>query len=120
MPAKSSAGFAAGLIAEIAVVALVVTLLPKVQLGPARGSEVADERPSLLPDQRSLPPERLPPVEAGWRTAVNRPESPIDLPPADPQYVERRLDEASQQLLSGVTKVLSQHAQEVLRAPEQK
>jgi hypothetical protein len=110
MASKSSAGFAAGLIAEAAVIGLVVTLLPKVQLGPARGNEQADERPSLAP-------ERLPAVEAGWRTAVNRPETPSELPPADPQYVERRLDEASQQLLSGVSRVLSQHAQEVIHPP---
>jgi hypothetical protein len=112
MASKSSAGFAAGLIAEAAVIGLVVTLLPKVQLGPASGKEPADERPSLAP-------ERLPPVETAWRTAVSRPESSIDLPPADPQYVERRLDEASQQLLGGVTKVLSQHAQEVMQPPAQ-
>jgi hypothetical protein len=110
MASKSSAGFAAGLVAEAAVIGLVVTLLPKVQLGPASGKELADERPSLAP-------ERLPPVETAWRTAVSRSESPLDLPPADPHYVERRLDAASQQLLSGVTKVLSQHAQEVMQPP---
>ena len=110
MASKSSAGFAAGLIAEAAVIGIVVTLLPKVQLGPASGKELADERPSLAP-------QRLPPVETGWRTAVHRPEAPIELPPVDPQYVERRLDEASQQLLSGVSRVLSQHAQEVIQPP---
>jgi DNA-binding transcriptional regulator YdaS (Cro superfamily) len=108
MPAKSSAGLAAGLVAEAAVIGLVVALLPKVQLEPASGNEIADERPSLAP-------ERLPPVEAGWRTAVSRPETKIELPPADPEYVERRLDEASQQLLSGVTKILAEHAQEVMQ-----
>ncbi len=112
MAKKSSAGFAAGLVAEAAVIGIVVTLLPKVQLGPASGKELADERPSLAP-------ERLPPVETAWRTAVSRPESPINLPPADPQYVERRLDQASQQLLGGVTKILSQHAKEVMQPTSQ-
>jgi hypothetical protein len=76
MASKSSAGFAAGLIAEAAVIGLVVTLLPKVQLGPASGKEPADERPSLAP-------ERLPPVETAWRTAVSRPEEVMQ-PPAQP------------------------------------
>jgi hypothetical protein len=51
MPKKNSAGFLSGLIVEGVVIGLVVTLLPKVQLGkPASpANAAADQRPSLAP-----------------------------------------------------------------------
>jgi len=122
MSKKSPTGFFTGLVAEIAIVAAVVSLLPRVPLGraaPLAPSEVADERPSLVP--RPVP---LPPPDDNWRTAVGRPvaaapELTLDLPPADPVYVEKRLDQAGQQLLEGVSHYLSRQAQELLQTPPQ-
>ena len=118
MSKKSPAGFVTGLVAEIAIIAVVVSLLPRVPLGraaPIAPSEVADERPSLVPR-----PEPLPPPADNWRTAVGRPVDaaaglPLDLPPADPVYVEKRLDKTGQQLLEGVSHYLSRQAQELLQ-----
>ena len=44
---------------------------------------------------------------------------PLDLPPADPVYVEKRLDKAGQQLLEGVSQYLSRQAQELMQTPPQ-
>lgn len=113
MPKKNSAGLLPGLIVEGAVIGLVVTLLPKVQLGkPAvPREEAADKRPSLAP-------ERLPPVESSSRTAVSRPQT-HEPPSVDPAYVERRLDQAGQRLLSEITSHLSQQAHHLLEPPLQ-
>jgi hypothetical protein len=118
MSRKSPTGFVTGLIAEIAIIAAVVSLLPRVPLGraaPVAHEQIADERPSLVPR-----PEPLPPPDGDWRTAVSRPVDPetalpLDLPPADPAYVEKRLDKAGQHLLEGVSQYLSQQAQELLQ-----
>jgi hypothetical protein len=126
MSQKSPTGFFTSLIAEVVIVAAVVSILPRVPLGraePTARQDVADERPSLVPrfSQVPPPPEPLPPPADNWRTAVSRPvENParpqVDLPPADPAYIEKRLDQASQQLLEGVSQYLSRQAQEVLQS----
>ena len=130
MSGKGSSGFG-GLIVEGAVIGLIVTLLPKLPLG-GTGShgpreEVANQRPSLAPPLLAAesPVETLPPAELNWRTAVSRPQSsatlpPPALPPADPAYVERRLDEAGEQLLSGVSGYLTRQAQEVLEVADRR
>jgi hypothetical protein len=41
----------------------------------------------------------------------------LDPPPADPAYVEKKLDQAGQQLLEGVSHYLSRQAQELMQAP---
>ena len=121
MSRKSPTGFVTGLIAEIAIIAAVVSLLPRVPLGraaPVAHEQIANERPSLVPR-----PEPLPPPDDDWRTAVSRPVEPastpqLDLPPADPAYVEKRLDKAGQHLLEGVSQYLSQQAKEVFQPPQ--
>jgi hypothetical protein len=119
-----------------------VSLLPRVPLGraaPVAPSDVADQRPSLAPQLGTLlPPEPLPPPDGNWRTAVSRPTetslavplkappqelgrqdpSQLDLPPADPVYIEQRLDAAGQQLLEGVSHYLSRQAQDLLQPAE--
>jgi hypothetical protein len=120
MSKKSPIGFVTGLIAEIAIIAAVVSLLPRVPLGraaPIVPTDFANERPSLAPR-----PEPLPPPDDNWRTAVGRPVdvaagSPLALPPADPVYVEKQLDQAGQQLLEGVSNYLSRQAQELMQTP---
>lgn len=122
MSKKSPTGFVTGLIAEIAIIAAVVSLLPRVPLGraaPIAPTDIADERPSLVPR-----PEPLPPPDHNWRTAVGRPVDsaaglPLELPPADPVYVEKQLDQAGQQLLEGVSNYLSRQAQELMQTPPQ-
>jgi hypothetical protein len=125
MSHKSPTGFFTSLIAEVVIIAAVVSLLPRVPLSraePTVGQEPADERPSLtLPTSTAPRPQPLPPPADNWRTAVSRPEegpraaAPLDLPPPDPDYVERRLDQASQQLLEGVSHYLSRQAQELIQ-----
>jgi hypothetical protein len=118
MSGKGSPGFS-GLIVEGAVIGLVVALLPKLPLGSSAAAppeEVASQRPSLAPapiqDESPSPPLK-------WRTPVIRPEPPLPPPPANPTYVEERLDKASQQLVGGLATFLTQHAEEVLAAPEE-
>jgi hypothetical protein len=131
MSQKSPSGFVLGFVAEIAIVAAVVAILPKVPLGSAGTlprAEAADERPSLaprgpqfaapLPQDHRIEP--LPPPQDNWRTAVSRPASsfPVltdELPPSDPAYVEQRLDAAGQQLLEGVAGYFSRQAEELLQ-----
>ena len=133
MSQKSPSGFFTSLIAEVVIVAAVVSLLPRVPLGraaPVAPSDAADERPSLAPQFGQVPlPEPLPPPDGNWRTAVSRPAEgsfslppqsphwklpPRDLPPPDPAYVQQRLDQAGQQLLEGVSHYLSRQAHELL------
>jgi hypothetical protein len=131
MSQKSPSGFVLGFVAEIAIVAAVVAILPKVPLGSAGTlprAEAADERPSLAPHRpqfagpqpQAQPIEPLPPPQDNWRTAVSRPAasfpiSPEELPPSDPAYVEQRLDAAGQQLLEGVAGYFSRQAEELLQ-----
>ncbi|MCI0357439.1 MAG: hypothetical protein L0211_03015 [Planctomycetaceae bacterium] len=125
MSQKSPTGFVTSLIAEIAIISAVVSLLPRVPLGRAAPvpADVADERPSLLPQFNRVPrPEPLPPPDGNWRTAVERPVEPaaplpLDLPPADPAYVEKKLDQAGQQLLEGVSHYLSRQARQLMQPP---
>ena len=122
MSEKSSAGFA-GLVVEGAVIGLVVALLPKLPLGPlTAGVHAAQERPSLAsePADFRAPSLASPAPLANWRTAVSRSETTLTLPPpaaTDPAYVERRLDQAGQRLVSGVASYLSQHAEQVFDPP---
>ena len=74
MPKKISTGFLPGLIVEAAVIGLVVTLLPKVQLGtPASPTNAAaDQRPSLAPElappfESHKPPTRSSPPANRYR-----------------------------------------------------
>ncbi len=124
MSQKSPTGFFTSLIAEVVIIAAVVSILPRVPLGraePVARQEVADERPSLAPQFSQAPrPEPLPPPSDNWRTAVSRPveshpQPSLYLPRADPAYIEKRLDRASQQLLEGVSGYLSRQAQELLQ-----
>ena len=124
MSQKSPTGFFTSLIAEVVIIAAVVSILPRVPLGraePVAREEVADERPSLVPQFSQAPrPEPLPPPSDNWRTAVSRPveihpQPQVDLPPADPAYIEKRLDQASQQLLEGVSQYFSRQAQELMQ-----
>ena len=111
--------FGFGLIAEITGIVVIVSLLPKIPLGEpsAEGPvAVADQRPSLA----------LPVAKVGvnrnhdWRSAVRRELEPETIPPVDPLYVERRLDQAGQQLLSGVSSYFTNTAREVLRPNPQR
>ena len=90
--------FLAGLVVEGIGVVAVVGLLPQLpwnQLAET-GRNIADQRPTLV--------ERVPAEPV-----------PAELPPADPAYIERRLDQASQHLLEGAASYLQQHAQELLQ-----
>jgi hypothetical protein len=111
MSRKSPTEFFTTLLAEIVVIAAVVAVLPRVPLGQAASApreKIADQRPSLARGQPSSP------EDDNWRTSVSRPNTAIELPPADPAYVERRLDEAGEQLMEGAANYLSRHARELL------
>jgi hypothetical protein len=109
--------FAFGLIAEIAGILLIVTVLPRIPWEAASlngpPEVVADQRPSLvIPAVTEASQRRI------WRGAVEKELEPASIPPVDPVYVERRLDRAGQQLLSGVSTYVVETARQVLESPE--
>jgi hypothetical protein len=132
MSSKKPAGLFGGLILEIGLVLLVVSLLPKLPLGQAAGKvpagevdEMADQRPSLAP-----PPAPLARESVNWRAAVDsaipsgleplpapatRDLAP--LPPVDPNYVEQRLDRAGQKLIDQMNSLLTRQAERLLDVP---
>ncbi|MCU0877157.1 MAG: hypothetical protein MUF06_05110 [Pirellulaceae bacterium] len=146
MSSKKPAGLFGGLILEIGLVILVVSLLPKLPLGQAAGrgpagkvDEIADRRPSLAP-----PPEPLTRESVNWRAAVGSapptgepvirtPQRLADaepllssgnhglapLPPVDPAYVEQRLDRAGQMLLDQMNSLLTRQAERLLDVPRE-
>jgi hypothetical protein len=105
--------FAFGLVAEITGIVLIVTVLPRIPWGAAStagsGEDIADQRPSLVTPTPALS------THQHWRVAPgHQQELPVAAPEVDPAYVERRLDRAGQQLLSGVSTYVAQTAREVL------
>ena len=104
--------FAFGLVAEITGIVVIVTVLPRIPWGTASLADspevVADQRPSLIPT--SAPAAAR---QQEWRGAARQALEPDPIPPADPVYVERRLDRAGQQLLSGVSTYVVETARQV-------
>lgn len=109
-----------GLAIEVTAVVLGVSLLPKLPWNELAGttgrSEIADERPTLAEegtgayfDQRPIVVNASPPAGTPASYYATGPVTP------DPNYVEQRLDQAGQQLLSGVSTYLNRTAGELLQ-----
>ena len=112
MPGQSPSRFVAGLVAEVAGIAVVITLLPKVSTTGMKSLAsqpvpIADERPSLV-DRTIESPVRLRPSESA---AAIRPVAP------DPAAVEERLDRAGQRLLESVSSYFRTTLRELTAPP---
>jgi hypothetical protein len=144
MASKKPAGLFGGLILEIGLLLLIVSLLPKLPLGQAAGGapagqaeEIADHRPSLAP-----PPAPLARESVNWRAAIattppqdgltqigepraaysgdaweSERQRPRPQPAVDPAYVEQRLDQAGQKLLGQMNSILTRQAERLLDVP---
>lgn len=117
MSRQNPAGFAFSILFEIAAVVAIVSLLPRIDL-----------RPTVSASQSFGPATSAgfesPIIETPDWTSARRQNSPANIsaaPPliednaARPQYVEQRLDRASQQLLNSVGGAVNHAAEEWLR-----
>lgn len=120
MSRRNPVRFMLGLAIELTALVVGVSLLPKLPwnelAGRNRNLEIADERPTLT----QQPPETF----FSGQPVVVQSAPPAGAPPsyyagnpaqADPTYVEQRLDQAGQQLLTGVSTYLSRAASELLQ-----
>lgn len=124
MPGQSPSRFVAGLVAEVAGIAVVITLLPKVStmgMKPlaSKPMPIADERPSLV--ERSFDQPRFGSGDAfrGSPVRLRPPESAATTMslPANSAAVEERLDRAGQQLLEGVSSYFRKTMRELNAQP---
>jgi hypothetical protein len=144
MSRQSPTGFLFSMVFEIAVVVAIVSFLPRVDLRPlgqASGAVmsqavIAQPLPANSPvtpvgwtdDARTSPqprshetsyyqrPAAPPAAEVVVATPAPTRQSPplISAPPADPAYVEKRLDRASQQLVNTVGSAVSNTASNIM------
>lgn len=101
MSRSSPAGFALGILVEVAAIVFVVSLLPRINLQL--------ETQALVADRGSAPPA----LEAlQWR----EPPSLMAVDPNRPGHIEQQLDQASQQLINTVGTYAIRTADDVARA----
>jgi hypothetical protein len=139
MSRNSPAGFVLSVAAEVAAVVFIVSVLPRVDLRTSAGAApTASSSPSiphdpfaLLPSVANLPAasDRRPAAPA-FETAYDQrtpsgtdarlfhrePPPLIAVDPSRPDYVEQRLDRASQRLVNGVGSYLTHAATDLLPA----
>jgi hypothetical protein len=117
MARSSPAGFAFSILFEIAAVVAIVSLLPRVDLRPTASASQSFGPSS---DASFNSPVIETPPWADNRRPFDSPR-PFTAPPliednlSRPQYVEQRLDRASQQLLNSVGGAVNHAAEEWLR-----
>lgn len=139
MSRPSSGGFLLGFAAEIAIVVAVISLLPRIDLSgnsaapaasaPRAFHETAHYEPSFPTGQRDAAalsprltfapqptPEQNPQRQPPPLIAVD-PARPAAAVPAGPEFVERRLDRASQGLVNGLGSYVTNTADNFLRQP---
>jgi hypothetical protein len=143
MSRQNPFGFAFSTIIEIAAIVVIVSFLPRIDLRPkATASDVAPPQASYGQPMDAMPnvsragwtsPNRISAVPASRETSYyerrpqqtafnapsaspSRPEAPplIDLDPSRANYVEQRLDRASQQLVNSVGSAVANAADNVL------
>lgn len=118
MSRQNPAGFAFSMLFEIAAVVAIVSLLPRIDLRPSVSASQSFEAPAARGFE-SPPVIETPRWVESSRTnaATPVPTAPplIDAGSARPQYVEQRLDRASQQLLNSVGGAVNNAAGEWLR-----
>jgi hypothetical protein len=101
MSRSNPAGFALGILVEVAAIVFVVSLLPRIDLQPPADPLVADREPAFS----EVPASQ-------WRA----PPSLIAVDPDRPGQIERQLDRASQQLINTVGSYAIRTADNVARA----
>jgi len=100
MSRSNPAGFALGILVEVAAIVFVVSLLPRIDLQP--------ETHDLVADRGTAPPA----MEAlQWR----EPPSLIAVDPNRPGQIEQQLDRSSQQLINTVGSYAIRAADDVAR-----
>jgi hypothetical protein len=145
MSRRSPTGFVLSVAAEVIAVVFIVSVLPRVDLRRSAGAAPTNydrtsqpnEAPSLLTSlpnwptaadnkqersthetsyyQRRLQPS---PLLSDTRNSTRREPPPlIAVDPARPDYVEQRLDRASQDLVNTVGSYVSQTANDLLQVP---
>jgi len=141
MSRSNPARFVLSVAAEVAAVVFIVSVLPRVDLRTSAGAAPsfsnqpggANDAPSLLPAIANWPAaterstsaptyetshyQRRSPQQASPQASRELREPPplIAVDPARPEYVEQRLDRASQELVNTVGSYLSQAASDVLQ-----
>jgi hypothetical protein len=111
MSRRNPARFLAGLAVELTALIVGVSLLPKLPWGQSDQREFADQKPTLADTAQH--------VFVGKRPSIIPAAPPTTGPgpfPADPAYVERRLDQAGQQLLSGFSTYLNRTTREIFQS----
>jgi hypothetical protein len=136
MSRQSPVGFVFSMVVEIAAIALIVSLLPRVDLRPAAaapnvasdpaishvGWTMSEPAPSKQAARETSYYERraaqVAPISQPALTLPRREPPPlIEVDPARPGYVEQRLDRASQQLVNSVGSAVAQAAGDWLPNP---
>jgi len=140
MSRQSPIGFVFSMVVEIAAVALIVSLLPRVDLRPAAVATNAVSDPAIshvgwtMPQSIAAnPPSRetsyyerrspqaapvsSPPSQPALTLPRREPPPLIEVDPARTGYVEQRLDRASQQLVNSVGSAVAQAAGDWLPPP---
>lgn len=145
MSRSNPARFVLSVAAEVAAVVFIVSVLPRVDLRTSAGaaptfsgSNQANEAPSLLaptanwalPDSRREAPtyetsyyqrrtQPAAPPQSNRELPPREPTPLIAVDPARPEYVEQRLDRASQDLVNTVGSYVSQAASDLLQVQPQ-
>jgi hypothetical protein len=119
MSRQSPTGFAFSMLVEIAAVVIIVSLLPRFDLRPAASAAAPEPvsvstPPTLLAAFERPSPASPPSIAQKPLVAPPLFESPrVEPLPADRQFVEQRLDRASQQLVNSVGSAMSHVASDL-------
>ncbi len=103
MSRQSPTGFAFSVMFEIVAVVAVVSLLPRIDLRPTRSAAASQENPAMAVEAFVPSPVEYRQASGSFSTAP-----PLIESPARPQYVEERLDRASQKLMNSVGGAVNQ------------
>jgi hypothetical protein len=119
MSRQSPTGFVFSVMFEIVAVVAVVSLLPRIDLRPTR-SVSAGEEPAVSPVEAFVPPTlEYKPASGSFSSSGSFSTAPpLIESPSRPQYVEDRLDRASQKLMNSVGGAVNQVTDDWLR-PQQ-
>jgi len=128
MARQNPASFAFSIVFEIVAVVAIVSFLPRIDLRPTASASQSFEPPSGAPwqspvvDTSSWNASNRVPQQGSFSTSPPLTGFPSTAPPliaddtARPQYVEQRLDRASQQLLNSVGGAVNQAADQWIRS----
>ncbi len=110
MSRQSPTGFVFSVMFEIVAVVAVVSLLPRIDLRPTRSAAASQENPAMAVEAFVPSPVEYRQASGSFSTAP-----PLIESPSRPQYVEERLDRASQKLMNSVGGAVNQVTDDWLR-----